>query len=461
MHKLLKYLIILPVLLYFFMESSCDKKSDETEPVIEDTTSYYPQYGTPLESLPATEDLVVYEVNLRAFSTTGDIQGVIAKLDHIQSLGVNVIWLMPIHPIGQVNSVNSPYSVKDYKAVSSEYGSLEDLRELTTKAHERGMTVMLDWVANHTSWDNSWISNKSWYTQDGSGNIIHPAGTNWQDVADLNFSNTDMRKAMIDAMEYWVMQANVDGFRCDYADGVPKDFWTEAITHLRSLPNRQVVMLAEGSRSDHFTAGFDMSYAWNFYDKLRQIYTGTSATELFATHTSEYRYVPEGKHRMRYTTNHDQSAWENTPMVFFNGKAGALAASVTAIFMEGVPLIYTGQEVGQLNTVPFFTNSPINWSQNPDMLAEYQSLMNIYTTENAARKGITTDFSTSDVVCFGKTKDTEQLLVMVNIRNSTKEFSVPAELQQKSWKNLLTQGSVTLNSTQSLEAYDYLILKVD
>jgi glycosidase len=136
------------------MESSCNKKSDETEPVIEDTTSYYPQYRTPLENLSATEYLVVYEVNIRAFSTTGNIQGVIAKLNHIESLGVNVIWLMPIHPIGQVNSVNSPYSVKDYKAVSSEYGSLEDLRELTTKAHEKGMTVMLDWVANHIAWDN-------------------------------------------------------------------------------------------------------------------------------------------------------------------------------------------------------------------------------------------------------------------------------------------------------------------
>lgn len=175
----------------------------------------YSQYSTPFDSVPTVNNIVMYEVNLRAFSSTGNIQGIISRLDEIKALGVNVIWLMPIYPDGDVNSVNSPYSVKDYKSVSLEYGKLSDLRSLTDLAHAKNMAVILDWVANHTSWDNAWISNASWYTQDNAGNIIIPPGTNWQDVADLNYSNTDMRKAMIDAMKYWTLEANTDGFRCD------------------------------------------------------------------------------------------------------------------------------------------------------------------------------------------------------------------------------------------------------
>ncbi|NLK92940.1 MAG: alpha-amylase, partial [Bacteroidales bacterium] len=339
---LISCLITLQILAFI----GCEKTTPEIQPS-------YTQYGTPFEEMPQTSDIVLYEVNLRAFSTSGTIQGVINRLDELESLGINVIWLMPIHPIGQVNSVNSPYSVQNYKAISSEYGSLSDLRHLTTEAHNRGMAVIIDWIANHTAWDNEWIENKSWYTQNVNGDIVHPAGTNWLDVADLNFSNPDMRLAMIDAMKYWVLEANIDGFRCDHADGVPSTFWKQAIDTLRNLPNRKIIMLAEGARTNHYSAGFDLLYAWNFYYKLKDIFNGETATSLYTTHVSEYATVPQGKHRMRYTTNHDESAWEDTPITFFNGKNGALAASVTAIFMDGVPLFYTGQEVGRASKLPF------------------------------------------------------------------------------------------------------------
>lgn len=217
---------------------SCEQDSDPPPDDNNGNNNDTAYHAIPFDNVPATVDVVMYEVNLRAFSSTGDLQGVINRLDEIKSLGVNVIWIMPIHPIGEINSVNSPYSVKDYKAVSSEYGTLEDLRNLTAEAHERDMAVIMDWIANHTAWDNEWINNKSWYTQDGNGNIVHPPGTNWLDVADLNYENMDMQNAMIDAMKYWILQANVDGFRCDYADGVPYEFWKRAIDTLTSLPER-------------------------------------------------------------------------------------------------------------------------------------------------------------------------------------------------------------------------------
>jgi glycosidase len=419
----------------------------------------YTQYGTPFTGIPATEDLVVYEVNLRAFSPEGTLQGVIEGLDHIRSLGVNVIWLMPIHPIGQVNSVNSPYSVQDYLAVNPEYGTLDDLRQLTDAAHQRGMAVIMDWVANHTAWDHPWISNPGWHSTDDQGNIIIPPGTNWQDVADLNFSSFPMRQALTDAMRYWVLEANVDGFRCDYADGVPFDYWRTAIEELRAIPNRRLVMLAEGNRSDHYQAGFEMTYAWTYYARLKDVFNGQNANILYTTHTGEYAGVPQGKHLLRYTTNHDESAWDATPMTLFNGQQGALAAAVATTFMGGVPLIYTGQEVGRTATLPFFSQSPVDWTANPTMLAAYQDMMEVYGQSGAARKGSLVNHSSTNVVCFKKIWQGEELLVIVNIRNSSQNFSLPAAIQNTTWEDALSNTTVSLGEVQALAPYQFLILK--
>lgn len=427
----------------------------------------YPGTHPPADTIPndsilpyqGIKDILMYEVNLRAFSTTGDFQGVIARLDELKSLSINVIWLMPVHPIGLINSVNSPYSVKDYKAVASEYGSLQDLELLVSEAHARNMMVIMDWVANHTSWDNEWISNTSWYTQDGSGNIIHPPGTNWLDVADLNYGNADMRLAMIDAMKYWVTTADIDGYRCDYADGVPFDFWKQAIDSLKANTEKHLIFLAEGNRSDHFTAGFDLNYGWDFYGSLKNVFDGQPATKIYQTHSSEYNVVPVGKQKLRFTTNHDESAWDNTPMVLFDGKEGALAASVITTFMGGVPMLYTGQEVGRLSTVPFFTNSPINWSENPDMLQAYKNLMAFYISSEAAKQGSIENFDSADVVCFKKNYDTDELLVIVNVRNAEINFILPDALKNTVWNDALTGNEISLESSILLDNFQYLLLK--
>jgi glycosidase len=451
----LKFPVLICITLALF---SCKKEKD---PIVEVGPTGYVQYGAPYENVPATEDIIMYEVNLRAFSSAGNLQGVISRLSEIKALGINTIWLMPIYTEGVLNSVHSPYCVKDYKEVSAEYGSLEDLRQLTTLAHAQNMTVVLDWVANHTSWDNSWITaHPDWYTQDGNGNIVIPAGTNWNDVADLNFSNSEMRAEMIDAMKYWVLEANVDGFRCDYADGVPFSFWSEAITALRAIPNRSLIFLAEGSRADHYTAGFDMTYGWNFYTATQNCWGGTATSGLLTTNVTEYTSVPSGKHKIRFTTNHDESAWNSSPMTLFNGKLGALAASVPTIYMRGVPLIYSGQEVGRSSLQPFFTKSPINWNANQDMLLAYKNMLQFYSTSNAAKKGTLATFAgSSDVLCFQKTYGTDKVLIMVNARDSVVTYPIPTALQGTTWINAMDNSNITFATSQSLTNYQYLILK--
>jgi 1,4-alpha-glucan branching enzyme len=431
------------------------------EPIIQpsvEITNGYQQYGTPMQ-VPAIEDIIMYEVNLRAFSSQGDLQGVIEKLDHLQSLHVNVIWLMPVHPIGAINSVNSPYSVKDYKAVSTEFGDLEKLRQLTDAAHARGMSVIMDWVANHTAWDHAWINNASWYTQDANGNIVMPPGTNWADVADLNFDNTGMRDAMVDAMKYWILEANVDGYRCDYADGVPFDFWSQAISGLRSIPNRNLIMLAEGDRDDHFEAGFDMTFGWDYYTGLKNVFAGQQAFTLNAISANEYAGVPTGKHKLRFTTNHDQSAWEAAPPSLFGGVEGATAATVAMTFMQGVPLIYTGQETGRTTTTPFFSNSPIDWTANVNMVNDYREVYSIYESSDAARKGTTMLYAANDALLIERVFNGEHLLVIVNVRNANVSIPMPSTLQNTAWTEASSGAAEFISSAMGLLPYQYKILR--
>jgi len=330
------------------------------------------------------------------------------------------------------------------------------MRSLTEQAHQRGIAVILDWVANHTAWDNPWMKYPEWYTR-VNGEVIHPDGTNWLDVADLDFDSQDMRKAMISAMKYWVFDANIDGFRCDAADMVPFSFWKQAIDSVNAIEGRKIIMLAEGARSDHFTAGFQMNYAWDFYSKLKSVFAGQAASGLSAAHASEYSSIPAGKHKLRFTTNHDESAWDATPMTLFNGAKGAVAASVIATFMGGVPMIYGSQEVGRVNILPFFSNSPINWTGNPEMLAEYQEIMSFYSGSEASKSGTTISYPNNDVSVFIRKSSSEELLFLVNVRNNQVTYTLPSAIIANEWENALTGMQMGAGQSIILQAYEYLI----
>lgn len=448
----MKKILFLAVL--FLALYSCKKDNNDDQgpmPPGDDTTEFV---------IPATSDMVMYEVNIRAFSNTGDLQGVINRLGEIRKLGINVIWLMPIHPIGEVNTVNSPYCVRNYKEVNPEFGTLGDLQTLVDEAHQKGMAVILDWVANHTAWDNPWISNKDWYTQDNSGNIIHPPGTNWQDVADLNYDNQEMRQAMIEAMKYWIGAAGIDGFRCDAADFIPFDFWSQALTSVNASTEKNLIWLAEGARDDHFTAGFEMNYGWSFYNKIKDVFMNYhSAAGLVPLHQQDYQNIPDGKQVLRFTTNHDESAWDATPVILFGGTGGALAASVITFYLGGVPLLYGSQEVGVASNIPFFESSPINWSQNPDMLESYRDILGYYASSEVLKQNTVTSYSDNNVVAFKKESDQTDILVIVNVRDELTNFTSGPDLQDTEWENVFSGDSFTLPATMNLEPFEYMVLQ--
>ena len=198
--------------------------------------------------LPDITDIAMYQVNPRVFAADHSLNAVAARIDSIQALGVNVMWVMPIYPIGVEKGKNSPYCISDYKAIAPEFGTIDDFKNLVKVCHEHQMGIILDWVANHTAWDHPWVKeHPDWYTHDEKADtIIHPRPWEWYDVADLNYDNNDMREAMIDAMLFWIVECGIDGFRCDVADGVPADFWKDAIDRLRQAAgDRHIVMLAE------------------------------------------------------------------------------------------------------------------------------------------------------------------------------------------------------------------------
>jgi glycosidase len=435
---------------------SCSKNDDNVTTGLSTDPA---QYGTPFSGVPSAPDASIYQVNMRAFSVAGNLAGVTARLDSIKALGVNVVYLMPIYPVGTVRSVNSPYAIKDYKAVASEFGSLDDLRTLVDGAHQRGMAVLLDWVANHTAWDHPWLTeHKSWYKQDASGNVLSPAG--FTDVAQLNFNNDSMRTAMIEALRYWVLTANVDGYRCDFADNVPFDFWKQAIASLRSISSRKLLMFAEGSRADHFTAGFDMKFGFAFYSKLKDIYANRkSATEITGINESEYANAKDESRVVRYITNHDVNLSDGTPQQLFNGTNGSLAAFVVAAYMKGVPMIYNGQEIAYSKRISYFQRDPITWTPNPAVTEAYKKILSFRNSSEAIRRGQLFSYNSDDVVAFSKQKESEKVFVLVNLRNRAVDYILPAAFANSTWTDALNSGTITLTTKMTLPANGYLVLK--
>ena len=424
-----------------------------------------PQYGTPFAGVPPREDAVIYQVNMRAFSQAGNFAGVTARLDSIKAVGTNVVYLMPIYPVGtDSKSVNSPYAVKDYRAVGAEFGTLADLRTLVDGAHQRGMAVMLDWVANHTSFDNDWITqHPTWYVHDAAGNIASPVsnGVTYGDVAQLDFNSLPMRLAMISAMKSWVFTANVDGFRCDYADFQPDDFWKQATDTLRNVKTHKLLLLAEGTRASNFASGFDYNFGFGFYGGIKNVYrSGNPATAFDGLNTSEYAGATSTQQVVRYTTNHDVNSSDGTPVALFGGDAGAMSAFVIASCFKGVPLIYNGQEAGMTARIPFpFTSVKVQWGAHPDVTTAYRQLMAIRAASPALRHGTPTSYSSANMCAFTKTAGTDQAFVLANVRNTPTTYTLPAALANTSWTNTLTGSPVTLGTQVTLPPYGYAVLR--
>jgi glycosidase len=421
------------------------------------------QYGRPFAGVPESQNATIYQVNMRGFSQAGNFKGVLARLDSIKALGVNVVYLMPIYPIGKERAVDSPFAVQDYTAVNPEFGTLADLRTLVDAAHARHLAVMLDWVGNHTSWDHAWIkAHPDWYVHDASGNIVNPIAA-WKDIAQLNFQNPQLRAAMINALRYWVFQANIDGYRFDYADGPTQEFFTEALANLKAIRGHKLLFLAEGDHKKYFfQAGFQLDYDFPFIQVMRHdiLANGKSVKLLDSLNAVEYRNAPPTARMVRYTSNHDINSSEGPPQEMFQGERGAMATFVVAAYMKAVPMIYNGQEIGYAQRVPFMgPRKAIDWTPNPAVTAEYKRLIRLRNDSEALRNGQLATYSTNDVCVFTKTLGSEQVLVLANLRNTAVPYQLPAALSSTAWQHAFPGPTPVVSSIFSLQPYQYVVLR--
>lgn len=397
---------------------------------------------------------VIYQANPRFFGDNECLKGLTRQVSRIAGMECDILWVMPVYEPGELNGIGSPYCIRDFKAVNPRYGTMTDLKELVNTAHSSGMKVILDWVANHTAWDCSWITeHPDWYVKDAAGNIVSPSG--WSDVAQLNFANADMRAAMKDAMLFWVEQLGIDGYRCDYADGVPHDFWSDVITALRAK-NSDMIMLAETANPDYYADGFDMIYDWNSSTTISAAFNGGKPADVVKEAMEALAKVPDGKSILRYVFNHDVAA-ENNVATMFGAPEGVPAAYVLASMLNGTPMIYSSMDVeGLSGKLSFFNYMTLDFSTS--LSDEYKAINAAFKASAEVRRGELRDFSNSSVVCFTRAIPGHNLLVAVNTTGSEKSVKSPILLAGSTMTGLIDGKQVTVPVEISLEPYSYTIL---
>jgi len=374
-------------------------------------------------------DGVVYEIYPRQFSLPGNFNGITARLDDLKSLGVDILWLMPIHPIGQVKkkgTIGSPYAVRDYYAINPAYGTKADFKKLIAAAHRRGMKVIIDIVANHTSWDSVMMKWPDFYEHDKNGRITYPH--DWSDVAELNYSNPRLRQYMTDMLKYWIREFDLDGFRCDVAEEVPTDFWENARLELDRI-KPDIVMLAEGHKAELLTHAFDFDYSWPLHSALTNVLQGrASAADLHSEWVKEEKEWPRGSLHLRFSDNHD----ERRAIARF-GEPGALAASALIFTLDGVPMLYNGMEVGdttESGAPALFEKLPVFWpiaERRPEFPRFYKQMIALRRSSNALRRGSLDWLRNSDearVVSYLRRSGNEEMLVAINLSNRPFEGSI-------------------------------------
>lgn len=367
-------------------------------------------------------DGVIYEIYPRAFSNEGTFNGITARLDDLKKLGVTILWLMPIHPIGQEKkkgTIGSPYAVRDYYAINPDYGTKSDLQRLISETHRRGMKIVIDIVANHTSWDSVLMKHPEYYKKDASGKITYPY--DWFDIAALNYTNQDLRRYMTDMLVYWVKEFDLDGFRCDVAGEVPTDFWENARTELEKV-KPDIFMLAEAHKADLLVKAFDLDYSWPLHSAMTNVLQGRArATELRAAWEQEVNEWPRRSLHMRFSDNHD----ERRAIARF-GEPGALAASALVFTLDGVPMLYNGMEVGdttESGAPALFEKLPVFWQiaeRRPEFGRFYKQIIELRRTSPALRRGSLEWLHNTEearVVSFLRHSSEEEILVAINFAN--------------------------------------------
>ena len=421
-------------------------------------------------SIDEIRDSVIYEVNVRQYSESGTFKDFTKDIPKLKDLGVKIIWLMPIHPISETKrkgTLGSYYSISNYKEINPEFGNKKDFDKLITEAHKNEMYVILDWVANHTGWDHHWIkTNPEFYTKNSNGEIIDPINPStgeswgWTDVADLNFDNMEMQEEMIQAMEYWVKEHNIDGYRLDAAHSCPASFWKKSIDRLNET--KKVLMLAE---SDGYHTGgfelielFDMSYNWSGHHVLNRIFkkenNSKDLKENIVRNINDY----SSEHiLMNFTSNHDENTWAGT--VFDRYGNGAKTFAALTYFLPGIPLIYNGQEYGLDKRLAFFEKDFIP-KKEYDFFDFYKKLNKLKKENNLLNidpkiKFEVIETNSNNLVCFKRSIGEESIYFVANLSETKQEVQTGVK---KKLRSLNKQGEVSLENNV-LEPWEFHFLK--
>lgn len=410
----------------------------------------------------------IYEVNLRQYTPSGTINEFSTHLDRLHKMGVEILWVMPIQPIGKEKrkgSLGSYYSISDYMMVNPEMGTMEDWVNMVNKAHGLNMKVILDWVGNHTAFDHYWIkSHPEYYTHDAKGNIVPPVD-DWSDVADLNFDNRSMRTAMIENMKFWIKASNIDGFRCDVAGMIPVDFWQEVRAELEKV-RPGLFMLAEAEDVALHNKAFDMSYGWAIYHPLVEIAEGKKTVKAITDYLETQKTWPKNSSHMYFTSNHDENSWHKSEYDKFG--AGTQTFAVLTFGLNGMPLIYSGQEAANSKTIRFFDKDTINFSKLP-LEDFYSRLLKLKKQEPAMQHGenagetiIIPNGKDEAVFSFMRKKETSKVLFVLNLSNKKQKVKLNSpELSGKVQDLFNDKPTIEVKNqlTFQLEPWQYIVYR--
>jgi glycosidase len=418
----------------------------------------------------------IYEVNVRQYTPSGTLEAFAKHLPRLKEMGVDILWFMPVYPISEARrkgSLGSYYAVADYTAVNPAFGTMEEFKALVNQIHDMDMRVILDWVPNHTGWDHPWITeHPEYYTQDSLGNVIDPIDPKtgeswgWTDVADLNYDNAALREAMIGEMLFWLEEVGIDGYRCDVAGEVPDDFWAQAVPRLRAA-NPELFMLAESDHPPHRNEEwFAMNYGWEFHHLMNAIAKGEQSPLAIDTVLAKKAAVYNRGYFMNFLTNHDENSWQGTIEDRMGPAADAMA--VLAFTIDGMPLMYSGQEAGLNHRLKFFEKDTIPWN-GFKKTRFYKTLLDLKHNNPALGNGlaggvlerITVENATEEIYAYRRKKGANQVVVLLNLSGEPQSFTLSQEDLAGEYTNVFANSTVKLTPEMSmnLNPWSYLLLE--
>jgi len=408
----------------------------------------------------------IYEVNIRQYTTEGTFAAFEKHLPRLQQMGVEILWFMPITPISlkdRKGTSGSYYAVQNYTEVNPEFGSLKDFNTLVETAHNLGFKVIIDWVANHAGNDNIWIDLRPdfFVYHQGSNQIVHPHG--WEDVSKLNFENNDMQDAMIEAMKFWITTADIDGFRCDMAHLVPLEFWKEAKDELDKV-KPELFWLAECEEPEYHQV-FDATYTWQWMHKTEQFLKHNENVDGLVNLLTYYdSSFPKNAFRVYFTSNHDENSWNGTEYEKYHEAAKLLA--VFSCTWNGIPMIYSGQELPNYKRLKFFDKDKIEWTDNCQLHDFYKTLFKLRKTHNALHAGdsnvVTSKLSTNrddKIFAFLRSNKKDAVLVVLNF--SSRAINVGLRNIRGNFKNVFSGEyfNANINSALHVEGWGYYVFE--